>query len=208
MSYLIALLGKNLGIVLGLTFLESKYISSKTTTTLGTSSSNTSLFYYGITPLLLTVFHMWTVFYGFTVVGKARKKYADLAKADGEDNVDERYLLPNLYAQGTSKHVLAFNCIQRSHQHIFETMTQTVISSMIGWMNYPLSSGIITGLYVVGRISLSKGYGEADGDPMKRYSGKFAFFTWYGVISSIFLAGLSSVKMLTTNNQTSKSMIW
>ena len=32
------------------------------------------------------------------------------------------YSLPNLYVDGDTKHSKAFNCIQRSHQQIFETL--------------------------------------------------------------------------------------
>lgn len=48
-------------------------------------------------------------------VGRARTKYIALAKKDVQENVDERYALPNFHAQGTSNHVQA----QRAHQHIF-----------------------------------------------------------------------------------------
>ena len=46
-----------------------------------------------ITPAILIGTGLWTVMHGFTV-GKARTKYAELAKKDGEADVDERYLLP------------------------------------------------------------------------------------------------------------------
>ena len=35
----------------------------------------------------------WTLSHGFKV-GRARSKYADLARKDGEESVDERFMLP------------------------------------------------------------------------------------------------------------------
>ena len=46
-----------------------------------------------ITPAILIGTGFWTLAHGFKV-GKARTKYAELAKKDGEKDVDERFLLP------------------------------------------------------------------------------------------------------------------
>ncbi len=86
---------------------------------------------------------------GFTV-GQARNMYAELARKDGEEDVDERYLLPNLYAQGTSKHARAFNCVQRSHQHIFETYTQAVLGGLAGMISLPVTTAISSLMYAIG----------------------------------------------------------
>jgi MAPEG family len=170
--------------------LESKYASS---TTLEGSVLGGVV---GVTPMLIVGTGFWAVIHGFMVVGKARKKYMDLAKKDGEKEVEERYDLPNLYAQGTSKHARAFNCVQRSHQHIFETFSQTIASALIGWHIYPISSAILMAMYTVGRITLSQGYAATEGDASKRYSSKFAFFTWYGVMSLHALAMVAAAKMM------------
>lgn len=195
MSHILPLFAQAFSLAFGLTYFEDKYVNhhnDKAETTTIVSSP-----YNGITPLLWTVFHFWTIYHGFVVVGRARGKYSQLAKEDGEEQVDERYLLPNLYVQGTSKHAKAFNCIQRSHQHIFETLSQMITFSFIGWINYPISSSIITSIYMIGRVHLSNGYAQSDGDPKKRYSSKLSGFMFRGLIAGTFLAGISSVKMLT-----------
>lgn len=46
-----------------------------------------------VTPAILIGTGFWTLMHGFEV-GKARTKYAELAKKDGESDVDERYSLP------------------------------------------------------------------------------------------------------------------
>lgn len=192
MSYMLPLVAKTFSLAFGLTYLESKYVNNNKTATILSSP------YYGITPLLWTIFHFWTIYHGFVVVGRSRTKYSKLAKEDGEEQVEERYSLPNLYVQGTSKHAMAFNCIQRSHQHIFETLNQMVVFSFVGWIHYPISSSIITSIYMIGRVHLSNGYAQSDGDPSKRYSSKLARGTWWGLIAGTFLAGISSIKMLTS----------
>ena len=125
-------------------------------------------------------------------VGAARTKYAELAKKDGEKDVDERYGLPNLYAQGTSKHVRAFNCIQRSHQHIFESFTQVCVAALTAAQSYPITAAVTTLCYAVGRVSLSNSYAQCDGDASKRYSfSKLAPYTWIGMLSTFLLGALS-----------------
>ena len=46
-----------------------------------------------VTPAILIGTGFWTLTHGFKV-GKARTKYAELAKKDGEKDVDERFMLP------------------------------------------------------------------------------------------------------------------
>lgn len=48
---------------------------------------------FAITPAIIIGTGFWTLIHGFKV-GKARTKYAELAKMDGEQYVDERYMLP------------------------------------------------------------------------------------------------------------------
>ena len=64
----------------------------------------------------LSVSLMWATMYGFKVGGK-RKHYREKARKDGEKDVDQRYMLPNLYVDGNTVHSRAFNCVQRSPLH-------------------------------------------------------------------------------------------
>jgi len=128
--------------------------------------------------------------------GMARKKYMELAEKDGEEEVEERYGLPNLYAQGTSKNVRAFNCVQRSHQHILETFTQALATGLIAAVHYPVTAAVSSLAYAVGRVQCSRGYACGEGDPSKRFSLPFSTLVWYGLLSNIVLSLLSSVAML------------
>lgn len=64
---------------------------------------------FAYTPMILIGMGFWSVAHGMSV-SQARTKYMELAKKDGEKDVEERYGFPNLYAQGTSKHVR--ECLQ------------------------------------------------------------------------------------------------
>ena len=44
---------------------------------------------FGLTPLALTGISFWILAHGLLKVGKARKKYSDLAKKDGENRPTE-----------------------------------------------------------------------------------------------------------------------
>ena len=153
-----------------------------------------------VTPAILLGTGFWTLAHGFTV-GRARTKYAELAKKDGEKDVDERYMLPNLYAQGTSKHVRAFNCIQRSHQQIFETFTTCVLGGLAGALTFPICTSISTMVYAVGRYYLSKGYKECEGDASKRYKYPVAKFMWYGFLGNVAF-GMASCAIIITGKKT------
>ena len=78
---------------------------------------------FGVCLGILTFFGFWVTLFGFKV-GGARSKHRDQAAKNGEKNTEARYAYPNLYVDGNTKPARAFNCKQRSHQHIFETLPQ------------------------------------------------------------------------------------
>lgn len=169
---------------------ESKFGVKNTAGPAGLSSL------FGLTPMILIGTGFWVTVHGFMVVGKARGKYMELAKRDDEKDVDERYGLPNLYAQGTSKHVKAFNCVQRSHQHIFESLTQVCVAALASAISYPITAAACTVMYAVGRYKISQGYAAAEGDPSKRYESPLARLMYYGMMSLYVLGIFSSAKMV------------
>jgi MAPEG family len=148
---------------------------------------------FGFTPIILSGLSFWCLIHGFLVVGASRNKYIQLAEKDGEKEVKERYGLPNLYAQGTSKNALAFNCVQRSHQQIFETFPQMCLLSMVGAVHYPMTVAATLIAYAVGRITLSQGYDN-------RYSHPLAKLIWYGYIATIAVATVSGVSFVAGKN--------
>ena len=151
---------------------------------------------FGVSPVILTGLGFWVLMHGFLVVGPARGKYMKLAKEAGEKDVEERYALPNIYAQGTSPYAIAFNCIQRSHQHVFETFPQMCIMSMIGAVHYPLTGALTLATYAIGRIAVSNCYANANGDASKRYASPFSIFMWYGYVATCFVSMASSISFV------------
>lgn len=169
----------------GLSYMESKFAPK----------GKGNLQYYAATPALLIGMGLWVTTFGMKV-GAARRKYKELAEKDGETEVEERYALPNLYAQGTSKHARAFNCVQRAHQQIFETFPQVILSSLVAAWNFPISTALATTVYCAGRVAFSNGYAAGEGDASQRYSSKLAKYMWYGIVGNTFLGILSCVKMV------------
>jgi MAPEG family len=192
-----SILIKTSGFVLAGSFLESKYGPRPNKDgPLGLSTLA------GLTPLIFTAFSFWTVTHGFEV-GKARTRAIEDAKESGEADVEDRYNLPNLYAQGTSRFVKVFNCVQRSHQHILETFTQALATGLIACVHFPITAAISSLAYAVGRRALSIGYAKSEGEPSKRYSSPVAVYCWYGLLSNMMLAGLSCVNMIA-----GKKLLW
>ncbi|GAX12708.1 hypothetical protein FisN_15Hh187 [Fistulifera solaris] len=169
----------------GLSYMESKLAPK----------GKGNLQYYAVTPTILIGMGFWVLTFGMKV-GAARRKYKELAEKDGETEVAERYDLPNLYAQGTSKHARAFNCVQRAHQQIFETFPQVILSSLVAAWNFPLSTALATTLFCAGRVAFSNGYAAGEGDASQRYSSKLAKYMWHGIVVNTFLGVLSCAKMI------------
>jgi MAPEG family len=193
-----SLMLKCLTLAFGGSFLEAKYGPAPNTDgPLGLST------YAGFTPLIFTYMSWWSLSYGFLVVKKARQDAIAQAKKDGEKDVDERYALPNLYAQGTSKVATTFNCVQRSHQHILETFTQALVTSLFASVHYPMTAAFNALLYSVGRQAISTSYASGEGDATKRSSSPFASLCWYGLFANVVLAFLSCANMVS-----GKKLLW
>jgi hypothetical protein len=150
---------------------------------------------FGFVVATLTVTFMWLLTHSMTV-GAARNKYKELASKDGEKDVELRYSLPNLYVDGRSKHARAFNCVQRSHQQILETLTMYVFVACAAGIQFPLFTTIICALSLVSRRQWVKGYVQSEGDSIKRYSLPFSGFFWKGLLALSFLSLASGIHIV------------
>jgi len=183
MSMFAMLIAKSAGLAVTGTVLEVKYGPHPSSHTSHPTGPN----YFFLTPAIFSVMSMWVITFGMKV-GAGRRDAIEAAKKDGEKDVEDRYDLPNLYAQSTSKHGKTFNCIQRAHQHIFETFPQAILTGLVAAASFPLTAAASSLLYFVGRYHLSNGYACAEGDPSKRYSSPLAPYTWIGLMSNWMLA--------------------
>ena len=138
----------------------------------------------GVPLLLTTGACFWLTLHGFSV-GSARSKYMELARKDGEKDVDARYSLPNLYVDGPSKHARAFNCVQRSHQQAFETLPQLLFFTATAALAYPLAAAANVALWLVGRVTWTAGYAQSGGDPAKRYDHPLAFLIFASYMAQV-----------------------
>lgn len=139
---------------------------------------------FGLVVLVLTGFSFWLTIFGFKV-GNARKACRELAEKDGESDPD-KYDLPNLYAYGPSKHAVAFNQVQRAHQHALETITQMYMATIFASMVFPLTAATGAFLWAYGRVCWSTAYAEQGRD--LRYSHPMAIWIWRGYLANIMLS--------------------
>ena len=179
-------------------YIETKYIAD---TPLGSSLYETTTASLprgvGLTSLVLIFTYFWMIYYGFAVVGKARGKYRELAKKDGEKNADRAYGFPHLYVMASdSKHALAFNCVQRSHQQIMETLPGYLVVSLISAVHFPLTASLLCSLWLYSRMVWAAGYANDKGDASQRYSHPFSRFFWQATLALIVLSTLSSVNLV------------
>ena len=100
-------------------------------------------------------------------VGKARKELAEKAKKDGDENADDRFGLPKMYAEGFSELAKKFNCVQRGHQQALETYGSFLALSVAGGLAFPITTMVSGLLWMYARGKWADGY--ASGDPSKRY---------------------------------------
>lgn len=150
---------------------------------------------YVATPTILLGVGFFALSHGLRV-GAARKKYMELAKKDGEKDAEDRYGLPNLYVDGNTKHARAFNAVQRSHQHIFETFPSAILGGLLGAYQFPITTAFSSLLYASARITLSRAYADSEGDVAKRYSNPLSRCMWYGLLMNFVLGFASAFKTL------------
>mmetsp|Transcript_15481 Transcript_15481/g.35451 ORF Transcript_15481/g.35451 Transcript_15481/m.35451 type:complete len:210 (+) Transcript_15481:453-1082(+) len=164
----------------------------------GTTPLNSASFLpcgYGLVIVIVAYTYLWLMLTGFTVTG-ARTRYSELAEKDGEKDVEQRYKLPNLYAQGTSKHAKAFNCVQRSHQNILETFPGYVCTVLFVGLEYPVTSSVLALLWLYSRMVWVKSYAASAGDAAKRYDHPFSAFFWHAMMALIIASWLVAAELL------------
>ncbi|TMW56476.1 hypothetical protein Poli38472_006486 [Pythium oligandrum] len=103
--------------------------------------------------VLLFIVNMWA---GLKV-GKARKLY------------DVPY--PEMYADKSNKNAKIFNCVQRAHQNMLESIPLFLTCLFTSAIYRPQAAAIIGFIRVLGFVAYIQGY--ATGDPAKRYRGSF-----------------------------------
>mmetsp|Transcript_19773 Transcript_19773/g.49188 ORF Transcript_19773/g.49188 Transcript_19773/m.49188 type:complete len:211 (-) Transcript_19773:2054-2686(-) len=150
---------------------------------------------YGLVIIIVTFTYLWVLMYGMKV-GGARSKYAELAEKDGEKDVEARYKLPNLYAQGTSKNARAFNCVQRSHQQILETLPGYFVTVLVSGLEYPVATFVFGSLWLYSRSVWVVGYSDSSGDPALRYSHPHSRVFWHCKLALLMMSWFVAIQLL------------
>ena len=183
-------------IAFGGSFLEKKYLPFSQLAFLADSSAVAGLSRgFGLYLAAMVCASFWVSVYGMSV-GRARSKYMALAQKDGEKDAKLRYSLPNMYVEGTSPHARAFNCVQRSHQNIMETLPQFLLFSLASALSFPVTTAAACALWLKARMVWARGYAGSEGDPAKRYEHPFARHIWTTLIATFFMAIMSSANLM------------
>uniref|UniRef100_A0A7S1FAW8 Glutathione transferase n=1 Tax=Noctiluca scintillans TaxID=2966 RepID=A0A7S1FAW8_NOCSC len=128
-------------------------------------------------------------------VGLSRKTFIEKAKEAGDEEAEERFSYPKVYAEGFSESAKHFNCVQRGHQQALETYPQVLAFSLIGGLAHPVLTSLGQVVWMIARWKWAQGY--ASGDPLKRYSSsKWSFHIWTSLILQMVLAGSTAVQVL------------
>ena len=103
---------------------------------------------------------------------------------------------PAMYATGTSKDAVKFNCVQRGHQQALETFTSYVVLSLVGGLRHPYAVALMGVFWCIGRLRWATCY--AQGGPEARYGSAFSIFIWASLFVSLaatasFALGLAGV---------------
>lgn len=126
-------------------------------------------------------------------VGRARSSMKEKAKKDGDENAEERYSYPKLYAEGFSHAAKVFNCVQRGHQQALETYTSFVLMSLVAGIKYPLAAALGGVIWGISRLSWADGY--STGDPNKRYQA-LGYGIWISLLLEFVLATASTLSIM------------
>lgn len=132
---------------------------------------------------------------GFNVAA-ARTKAIEMAKKEGDEKAEERFSYPVLYAEGLTPITKQFNCVQRSHQHAFESYTQMVAMTILGGIRFPLASGATLLMWCFCRGKWAEGYANEEGDASKRYDHWASFGIWYSLIMQMGTAAAAGIALL------------
>lgn len=98
--------------------------------------------------------------------------------------------------EGTSKHAKAFNCVQRSHQQILETLPGYFITALVSGLEYPVATFCFASVWLHSRMVWAKGYADSKGDAAERYSHPHSKFFWHCMLAVLVMSWLVALQLL------------
>ena len=98
--------------------------------------------------------------------------------------------------EGTTKNVRAFNCVQRSHQQILETLPGYFITVLVAGLEYPVATFCFASVWLYSRIVWAKGYSASLGDVAQRYSHPHSSLFWSCMLALLVMSWLVAIQMV------------
>ena len=108
----------------------------------------------------------------------------------------QQYYFYETTIEGTSKHVRAFNCVQRSHQQILETLPGYFITVLVAGLEYPVAAFLFASVWLYSRMVWVKGYSASLGDPAKRYSHPHSRLFWHCMLALLVMSWLVAIQLI------------
>lgn len=98
--------------------------------------------------------------------------------------------------EGTSKNARAFNCVQRSHQQILETLPGYFITVLVSGLEYPVATFVFASLWLYSRSVWVVGYSDSSGDPALRYSHPHSRVFWHCKLALLMMSWFVAIQLL------------
>jgi glutathione S-transferase len=117
-------------------------------------------------------------------VSISRRAMKEKAIKNGDVDAEARFSYPKLYAEGFSEEAREFNCVQRAHQHAFETYPQFLTLSIIGGLHFPVLTTCAGALWNYARLKWAESYSSKG--PEKRYEHWASTGIWVGLLLELF----------------------
>ena len=113
-------------------------------------------------------------------VGKARTRAIEKAKKDGDEQAEQRFSYPNMYAEGMSEVAREFNCIQRGHQNALESVPQILAMAAFGGLRFPVTTSFATMMWIYARLNWADAYAKKGAG--ERYAHWSSKGIWVGLL--------------------------
>ena len=98
--------------------------------------------------------------------------------------------------EGTSKNARAFNCVQRSHQQILETLPGYFVTVLVSGLEYPVATFVFGSLWLYSRSVWVVGYADKSGDPALRYSHPHSRVFWHCKLALLMMSWFVAIQLL------------
>lgn len=112
------------------------------------------------------------------------------------NHIDDHIKSQTNTTEGTSKHARAFNCVQRSHQQILETLPGYFVTVLFSGLEFPVTAFFLASLWLYSRKVWVNGYATCMGDVSQRYSLPFSTVFWNCKLALLMTSWFVAIQLL------------